>query len=315
MRAGKEGITTAFPAFPGCNQPLLFSWVMRKHGRHSPYILARVMWKALHISAFEGYTTRAAAGNIGVSPGTSGPAGTDMIITALHSASADSIPILCITGRATSASAQGRFPQSILKRLQKPVSKMVRRFVRRRWCRAYKQVTLMRSGRPRSPVLVDLPFDVQSCGDEFDPEAHEPPPVYKPAASRVQIEKGAELIQSERPVLSRAALNADAAPLLQQFAELTSVPVILYLMGWASPGRSPHRRGWSARKPRIATGNATCWHPIWFWHGNRFANRHTGSAAEKYTQGRKSSISILNRRKLPRVVPADLGIVSDAKSG
>ncbi|MEW7001834.1 thiamine pyrophosphate-binding protein [Serratia ureilytica] len=45
----------------------------------------------------EGYT-RAAAGNIGVCIGTSGPAGTDMI-TGLYSASADSIPILCITGR------------------------------------------------------------------------------------------------------------------------------------------------------------------------------------------------------------------------
>ena len=46
----------------------------------------------------EGYT-RAAAGNIGVCIGTSGPAGTDMI-TGLYSASADSIPILCITGQA-----------------------------------------------------------------------------------------------------------------------------------------------------------------------------------------------------------------------
>ena len=39
------------------------------------------------------------AGNIGVCIGTSGPAGTDMI-TGLYSASADSIPILCITGQA-----------------------------------------------------------------------------------------------------------------------------------------------------------------------------------------------------------------------
>ena len=47
--------------------------------------------------------TRApAAGNIGVCIGTSGPAGTDMI-TGLYSASADSIPILCITGQAPRA--------------------------------------------------------------------------------------------------------------------------------------------------------------------------------------------------------------------
>ena len=46
----------------------------------------------------EGYT-RAAAGNIGVCIGTSGPAGTDMA-TGLYSAAADSTPILAITGQA-----------------------------------------------------------------------------------------------------------------------------------------------------------------------------------------------------------------------
>ncbi|EHC55178.1 Glyoxylate carboligase, partial [Salmonella enterica subsp. enterica serovar Hvittingfoss str. A4-620] len=53
---------------------------------------------------------------------------------------------------------------------------------------------------------------------------YEPLPVYKPAASRVQIEKALEmLIQSERPVIvaGGGVINADAAPLLQ-FAELTS---------------------------------------------------------------------------------------------
>ncbi len=69
---------------------------MRKHGgiRH---ILARHVEGASHMA--EGYTR---GGNIGVCLGTSGPAGTDMI-TALYSASADSIPILCITGRAPRA--------------------------------------------------------------------------------------------------------------------------------------------------------------------------------------------------------------------
>ena len=68
-----------------------------KHGgiRH---ILARHVEGASRDMA-EGYT-RATAGNIGVCLGTSGPAGTDMI-TALYSASADSIPILCITGPGT----------------------------------------------------------------------------------------------------------------------------------------------------------------------------------------------------------------------
>ena len=92
----------------------------------------------------------------------------------------------------------------------------------------------MRSGRP-GPVLVDLPFDVQVAEIGFDPDMYEPLPVYKPAASRMQIEKAVEmLIQAERPVIvaGGGVINADAAALLQQFAELTSVPVIPTLMGW-----------------------------------------------------------------------------------
>ena len=68
---------------------------MRDHGGIK-HILARHVEGASHMA--EGYT-RAKAGNIGVCIGTSGPAGTDMI-TGLYSASADSIPILCITGQA-----------------------------------------------------------------------------------------------------------------------------------------------------------------------------------------------------------------------
>lgn len=51
-------------------------------------------------------------------------------------------------------------------------------------------------------MLIDLPFDIQVEEIEFDPEMYEPLPVYKPAASRKQIEKALEmLIQSERPVI------------------------------------------------------------------------------------------------------------------
>jgi tartronate-semialdehyde synthase len=53
---------------------------------------------------------------------------------------------------------------------------------------------LMRSGRP-GPVLIDLPFDVQMAEIEFDIDTYEPLPVYKPAASRKQIEKALDMLQ------------------------------------------------------------------------------------------------------------------------
>jgi hypothetical protein len=142
----------------------------------------------------EGYT-RAKAGNIGVCIGTSGPAGTDMI-TGLYSAQADSIPILCITGQAPRARLHKEDFQAVdIESIAKPVTK---------WAvtvrepaqvpRAFQQAFhLMRSGRP-GPVLIDLPFDVQMAEIEFDIDTYEPLPVYKPAASRKQIEKALDML-------------------------------------------------------------------------------------------------------------------------
>src|SRR5215470_11530530 len=90
---GREGITHAF-GLPGAAINPFYA-ALRSHGGIT-HVLARHVEAASHMA--EGYT-RVRAGNIGVCVGTSGPAGTDMI-TGLYSASADSIPILCITGQA-----------------------------------------------------------------------------------------------------------------------------------------------------------------------------------------------------------------------
>ncbi len=89
----REGITNLF-GLPGAAINPFYSAV-RAQGELK-HVLARHVEGASHMA--EGYT-RAKAGNIGVCVGTSGPAGTDMI-TGLYSASADSIPILCVTGQA-----------------------------------------------------------------------------------------------------------------------------------------------------------------------------------------------------------------------
>lgn len=131
----KEGITTAF-GVPGAAINPFYS-AMRKHGgiRH---ILARHVEGASHMA--EGYT-RATAGNIGVCLGTSGPAGTDMI-TALYSASADSIPLLLIPFLFCVLPARLRAPVCIkkisrpliLKQLLNRSAKWRLQFVKRRWC-------------------------------------------------------------------------------------------------------------------------------------------------------------------------------------
>src|SRR5207244_1080340 len=211
----------------------------------------------------EGYT-RAVAGNIGVCIGTSGPAGTDMI-TGLYSAWADSIPILCITGQAPRARLYKEDFQAVdIESISKPVTKwsvMVREpgQVPRVFQQAFH---LMRSGRP-GPVLIDLPFDVQMGEIEFDPETYSPLTVYKPAATRAQIEKAmAMLAQAHRPLIVAGGgiINADACDLLVEFADTTGIPVIPTLMGW---GSIPDDHPLMGRHGRSADGTATAMRRCW----------------------------------------------------
>src|SRR5690349_15758907 len=114
----KEGITQAFGVPGAAINPLYAALRERQSISH---ILARHVEGASHMA--EGYT-RARAGNIGVCIGTSGPAGTDMI-TGLYSASADSIPILCITGQAPRAKLHKEDFQAVdIAAIAKPVTKM-----------------------------------------------------------------------------------------------------------------------------------------------------------------------------------------------
>src|SRR6201987_1118445 len=174
----REGITNAF-GLPGapCNP---FYAAMRRDGGIN-HTLARHVEGASHMA--EGYT-RARAGNIGVCVGTSGPAGTDMI-TGLYSASADSIPILCITGQAPVARLHNEDFQAVhIAAIAAPPTKRAMRVpepaqVPGEFQQAFH---LMRSGRP-GPVLIDLPFDVQLAEIDFDLDTYEPLPVHKPSAT------------------------------------------------------------------------------------------------------------------------------------
>src|SRR4051812_36695586 len=228
----REGVTSAFGVPGAAINPLYAALRSRNSIKH---VLARHVEGASHMA--EGYT-RAKAGNIGVCIGTSGPAGTDMI-TGLYSAWADSIPILCITGQAPRARMHKEDFQAVdIESIAKPVTKWavtVREpaLVPRVFQQAFH---LMRSGRP-GPVLIDLPFDVQMGEIAFDIETYEPLPVYKPRATRAQVEKALSLLnQSERPLIvaGGGVINADASDLLVEFAETTGVPVIPTLMGWGA---------------------------------------------------------------------------------
>jgi tartronate-semialdehyde synthase len=282
----KEGVTQVFGVPGAAINP--FYAAMKKQGGIAHH-LARHVEGASHMA--EGYT-RAVPGNIGVCVGTSGPAGTDMI-TGLYSAQADSIPILCITGQAPRARLHKEDFQAVdIESIAKPVTKWavtVREpaLVPRVFQQAFH---LMRSGRP-GPVLIDLPFDVQMGEIEFDPDTYEPLEVYKPKASRAQIEKALAMFNdAERPLITAGGgiINANASELLVEFAELTGVPVVPTLMAWGViPDDHRLMAGMAGLQTSHRYGNATMLASDFVLGiGNRWANRHTGSV-EVFTKDRK----------------------------
>lgn len=308
----KEGVNTAFGVPGAAINP--FYNAMRQHGGIKHY-LARHVEGASHMA--EGYT-RAKAGNIGVCLGTSGPAGTDMI-TALYSASADSIPILCITGQAPRARLHKEDFQAVdIESIAKPVTKMAVTVMEPALVpRVLQQAFhLMRSGRP-GPVLIDLPYDVQMAEIEFDPETYSSLGAYKPAATEAQIDKALDMLcAASKPlfIAGGGIFNADAADLLQELAETCNVPVIPTLMGWGCiPDDHPLMAGMAGLQTSHRYGNANLLDSdLVFGIGNRWANRHTGSV-DKYTAGRKVIHIDIEPTQLGRVICPDLGIVSDAK--
>jgi len=252
----KEGATQTFGLPGAAINP--FYRAMKDHGGIK-HILARHVEAASHMA--EGYT-RTKAGNIGICIGTSGPAGTDMI-TGLYAAIADSIPILCITGQAPVAKLHKEDFQAVdIASIAAPVSKWAVTVLEPAQVPGtfQKAFQLMRSGRP-GPVLIDLPIDVQLAEIEFDIETYEPLPIAKPRTTRAQAEKILTMLTAaEHPLLVAGGgiINADAADLLVELAEVTGVPVVPTLMGWGTiPDDHPLHAGMVGLQTSHRYGNAT----------------------------------------------------------
>jgi tartronate-semialdehyde synthase len=309
----KEGATQTF-GLPGAAINPFYD-AMRKHGGIG-HVLARHVEGASHMA--DGYT-RAAAGNIGVCIGTSGPAGTDMI-TGLYAAWADSVPILCLTGQAPVAKLDKEDFQAVdIASIAAPVTKMAKTVLEAAQVPGVFQQAfqLMRSGRP-GPVLIDLPIDVQLTEIEFDPDTYTPLPVLRPEATRAQVARALDMLQAAaRPLIvaGGGTVNAGAEDLLVTLAETLDIPVVPTLMGWGViPDDHPLAAGMVGIQTSQRYGNATFLESDFVLGvGNRWANRHTGGL-ETYRRGRTFVHVDIEPTQIGRVFAPDYGVVSDAKA-
>ncbi len=267
--------------------------------------------------AADGYAR--ATGKVGISIGTSGPAGTNMI-TGLYTCLADSIPIICITGQAPTLVLHREAFQAVeIAEIARPVTKwsvQVKEPAQLPW--VFREAfRIARSGRP-GPVLIDLPLNVQKGLDlEYDPDLDSSLPVEKPGPNMKAIRRTIEMIlDAERPMLipGGGVIIADASDELMALAEHLQIPVTPTLMG---KGAIPEDHLLYAGMVGIQT-NQRYANQLFLESdlivaiGARFADRHTGNL-EVYRGNRKFIHIDISPFQIGRVFPPDLGIVSDAR--
>ena len=109
-------------------------------------------------------------------------------------------------------------------------------------------------------------------------------------------------------------INADAAELLVEFAELTGVPVVPTLMGWgALPDDHDLNAGMVGLQTSHRYGNATFLESDFVLGiGNRWANRHT-SRLDVYTAGRTFVHVDIEPTQIGRIFAPDYGIASETE--
>jgi tartronate-semialdehyde synthase len=267
--------------------------------------------------AADGYAR--AADKVGISIGTSGPAGTNMV-TGLYTCLADSIPIICITGQAPTLVLHREAFQAVeIAEIARPVTKwsvQVKEPAQLPW--VFREAfRIARSGRP-GPVLIDLPLNVQKGPDlEYDPNLDSSLPVEKPGPNMNAIRRAIEMIlDAERPMLlpGGGVIIANASDELMALAEYLQIPVTPTLMG---KGAIPEDHLLYAGMVGIQT-NQRYANQLFLESdlvvaiGARFADRHTGNL-EIYRGSRKFIHIDISPFQIGRVFPPDLGIVSDAR--
>ena len=306
-----EGVEVIF-GIPGAGI-LPFYSALRKSTKIKHY-LARHEEGASH--AADGYAR--ASGKVGVCVGTSGPAGTNMV-TGLYAAQVDSIPIIAITGQTVTAQLGKEAFQAVdIAEIVKPVTK-------KSYCvREANQLPaitreafrIAKEGRP-GPVLIDLPLDVQRREVEYDPSIDSSLEILKPAPDDRKIRRALEmLLEAEKPLmlLGGGVIIANACDEFVELAEHLSIPVVTSLMGKGGiAANHPLYAGQVGTSCNTPYGNKIFLESdLVLGVGCRFSDRHTGTL-DVYTSGRKFIHIDIEPTQIGRIIPTDLGIVSDAK--
>ena len=168
---------------------------------------------------------------------TSGPGATNLL-TAIATAYADSIPLICITGQVSTDQIGCDVFQEV------DITGAAEPFVKYSYLiknaselpRIFKEAFHIAGSGRKGPVLIDVPVDVQQTLINFSYPENVELRSYKPTVkgNALQIKRVAEaLMTSERPLICAGGgvFSSDAQQELVALAEKSCIPVVTTMMG------------------------------------------------------------------------------------
>ncbi len=168
---------------------------------------------------------------------TSGPGATNLL-TAIATAYADSVPLICITGQVSTDQIGCDVFQEV------DITGAAEPFVKNSYLikdasqlpRIFKEAFYIAGSGRNGPVLIDVPVDIQQTMIEFSYPEKVELRTYKPTVkgNSFQIKKVCEALKtSERPLICAGGgvISAKACGELCELAEKTRIPVVSTMMG------------------------------------------------------------------------------------
>jgi len=308
----REGVRQVF-GYPG--GAILPAYDALKHSsiRH---ILVRHEQGATHMA--DGFAR--ATGGVGVAVATSGPGATNMV-TGIATAMMDSSPIVCITGQVGSKLlGSDAFQEVDITGVTLPITKHNYLVTHAsEIAPALREAFYVaKSGRP-GPVLVDITKDAQQSTCEFDWEAAKPRMRgYRPDLSPTseQYKQALEMIQkAKRPVIlaGHGILVSGAMQEVQAFAERTSIPVALTLLGLgAFPASHALNLGMMGMHGEAWVNTTIQEADLLLAFGMRFDDRVTGTLKTYAPKAKKIHLDI-DLAEVNKLVKVDLALVGDLR--
>lgn len=309
---GSEGVKVVF-GYPGAAICPFYDELYRSDIHH---VLVRHEANAGHEAS--GYAR--ITGKPAVCVATSGPGATNLL-TAIATAYADSIPLICITGQVSTDQIGCDVFQEV------DITGSAQPFVKHSYLvkdasqlpRIFKEAFYLAGTGRKGPVLIDVPVDVQNTMIDFEYPETVTMRTYKPTVkgNPMQIKKICEAVENaKRPLICAGGgiFLAGAEKELIKFAEKAKVPAVSTMMGLSLfPTEHPLYLGMLGMHGLKAANRAVSECDTMILIGARVGDRAVKSPT--FLAENKQIIHIdIDPAEIGKNIPVDIPLVGDCRT-